>query len=132
LNPERPDTGLNDAISNVLRYGVLLSSAVLALGSLLFLVVPPHGAPDSLQSLLALNFGRPTINATSLLQGLADGNAVSILQLGALILLATPIARVMASIFLFFKEKDMLYVYITTLVLAMLLFSIFVVGPIEA
>lgn len=46
-----------------------------------------------------------------------------------LVLLATPIARVLISIFLFMRERRYIFVLITITVLAFLLFSMFVVGP---
>jgi uncharacterized membrane protein len=104
---------------------------VIAAGLVLVLLAPPPGAPVSLQDLLAVNFGRPTLNPSSFLGGVVEGNAVSILQLGTLILLGTPVARVAASVLLFLRERDLLYVGVTSLVLAMLLLAIFVVGPIE-
>jgi len=123
---------LNETIGNVLRYGVVLSSVVVATGLVLMLLALPPGAPASLQGMLASNFGLPTLSPSKLLGGIAAGNSVSILELGTLILLATPLARVVASVLLFMKERDALYVGITLLVLVMLLFAIFVVGPLEA
>ena len=64
--------------------------------------------------------------------GVAHGSAVYVLQLGLLVLIATPITRVAASVLLFLREKDMLYVGVTLLVLLMLLFALFVVGPLES
>jgi uncharacterized membrane protein len=46
------------------------------------------------------------------------------MQLGLLLLIATPIARVAFSIFAFALERDWLYVGLTTVVFAVLLFSI--------
>ena len=62
LNPEEQDVGLNDAIGKVLRYGVVLSSVVLAAGLALMLLAPPPGAPESLQGTIAANFGGPTLS----------------------------------------------------------------------
>ena len=132
MNARRPKPDLNDAISRILRYGTALSAAVVAAGLAIVLFAPPPGTPGTLQGTLAANFGRPTLSPSALLAGVAAGNAVSVLELGALILLATPIARVAASVLLFVNEKDRLYAGITLMVLAMLLLAIFVVGPLEA
>jgi len=132
LKAGRAEAELNATIGNVLRYGVVLSSAVLTAGLFLMLSAPPNGAPVSLEGMLASNFGKPTLSPSQLLGGIAGGNSVSILELGTLILLATPLARVVTSVLLFLKERDLLYVGITLLVLAMLLFAIFVIGPLEA
>jgi uncharacterized membrane protein len=132
LSSQRPQADLNDAIGKILRYGVALSSIVVAAGLVLMLLAPPPGIPETLQGTIAANFGRPTISPSGLVAGIAQGSAVGVLQLGMLILIATPIVRVAASALLFLRERDMLYVGITTLVLAMLLFALFVVGPLEA
>lgn len=132
MSGKQTEADINDVISKVLRYGVVLSSAVVALGLALMLFAPPAGAPDSLQGLLATNFGVPTLNPSALIGGIAAGNPISLLQLGTLILFATPLARVAASVLLFVRDGDELYVGITLLVLAMLLLAVFVIGPMEA
>jgi uncharacterized membrane protein len=132
LNPVRRNGDLNDAIGKILRYGVILSSAVLIAGLALLLVAPPPGAPGSLEGVLALRFGQPTLDPSALIAGVATASPITVLQLGVLILLATPLARVGASVLLFFRDGDLLYVGITLLVLAILLLAIFVVGPMQA
>jgi len=132
LSSQRPDADLNDAIGMILRYGVALSSVVVAVGLVLMLLAPPPGTPGTLQGTIAANFGRPIVSPSALLAGIAHGSAIGILQLGMLILIATPVARVAASALLFLRERDMPYVGITVLVLTLLLFALFVVGPLEA
>jgi uncharacterized membrane protein len=123
---------LNGAIANVLRIGVVLSTLVIAAGLGLMAASPPPGVPVTLQQMLASNFGAPTVAPATLLGGLAGGNALSVLELGTLILLVTPLARVVASVALFLRERDSLYVCVTLLVLGMLLLGIFGVGSLEA
>ena len=48
----------------------------------------------------------------------------AIIQLGILILIATPVARVAFSVFAFAEERDWMYVIVTLIVLALLLFSL--------
>lgn len=132
MKAAKSEAELNETIGNVLRYGVVLSSIVVTTGLLLTLSLPPPGAPVSLQGMFATNFGLPTLSPSQLFSGLASGNSVSVLELGTLILLATPLARVVTSVLIFLKERDALYVRITLLVLAMLLLAIFVIGPLEA
>ena len=55
--------------------------------------------------------------------GLGQGDPLAILALGLIVLLLTPVARVAISIFAFARERDWLYVGITTLVLLILLMS---------
>lgn len=123
---------LYDAVSKVLRYGTIISAAVLALGLVVLLLNEPSQVPGTVQSMLSSGFGAPTLSPTALLSGLASGNPLNVLEVGTLVLLATPIARVAASVVLFLREKDITYVAITVLVLAMLLLAIFVLGPVES
>jgi uncharacterized membrane protein len=132
LTSESSRPELNEDIAKILRYGVVLSSVVVASGLALLLLAPPAGAPGTLQETLASNFGTPTLSVSALIASIAGGSAVGVLQVGLLILIATPITRVAASVLLFLKERDMLYVGVTILVLVMLVFALFVVGPLEA
>ena len=132
MTSEGPRPELNEEIARILRYGVALSSLVVASGLALVLLSPPAGTPRTLQGALAANFGTPTLSLSALVGGIAGGSAVGVLQLGLLILIATPITRVAASVLFFLKERDMLYVGVTILVLVMLLVALFVVGPLEA
>lgn len=120
-------------ISNVLRYGVTISAIVIAIGIVLILVGDhPANFPSSIEQLISKNYGRPTVNLFALGAGLASLNPIYIVQLGLLILLATPIVRVGLSVALFVAEKDMIYIGLTIFVLVVLLVAIFIVGPFEA
>jgi len=55
----------------------------------------------------------------------ANGEPLAIAQLGLLVLLATPIARVAVSVVAFALERDRIYTAITLAVLAILLASVF-------
>ena len=119
---------MNNILGIVLRTGVVLSGLVIATGTGLF--VANHSMDDT-SSYLAYN---PTIiphgnfpaSLAAIASGIASLNPASIIQLGFLILLATPVARVALSLFLFAAQKDRIYVYITATVLAILLFSMLV------
>jgi len=51
-------------------------------------------------------------------------HAHGIIQLGLLLLIATPVARVAFSVVAFAAERDWLYVAITLIVLAILIYSL--------
>jgi len=68
--------------------------------------------------------GNFPVTLSSIASGLASLDPPSIIQLGFLVLLATPVARVALSLLLFAAEKDTRFVYLTGAVLAILLFSI--------
>jgi uncharacterized membrane protein len=103
-------------ISSVLRGGVLLSAAVIAFGVLLFYL---RGSP-----VFIYPSGRrfPT-SLPGVWYGLAHGDPRAIVALGLVLLLATPVVRVAVSIIAFAVSRDRLYVAITALVLAILIFS---------
>jgi uncharacterized membrane protein len=52
------------------------------------------------------------------------GNPEAIIQFGLLLLIATPIVRVIVAGVGFFLEKDSMYVWVSLAVLAVLLFSL--------
>jgi uncharacterized membrane protein len=111
---------MNVVISDVLKYGVLASAIII--GSF----------PSTTSELRAMNYGKPTLDLSQLLSGVASANPVYVIELGLIVLLATPVARVAASVLMYAMEKDKMYVAITLFVLIVLLFGLFVVGPIEA
>ena len=92
--PEETAPPLERIVGTVLRLGVTASSVCLAVG-------------------LGLSF----VDATGLVASL-------LLQVGVLILLGTPIARVAASIVGYLAERDWLFVTLTTIVLVELMASV--------
>ena len=57
-----------------------------------------------------------------------DGHGAGLIQLGVLLLIATPVARVAFSVYAFAGQRDWLYVVVTLIVLTLLLFSLFFSG----
>ena len=108
-------------IGNLLRAGVLLAAAVVLAGGALFLVRHGSAAPH-----YAVFQGEPADLRTP--SGVV-ADAVSlrgrgVIQLGLLILLLTPVARVAFSVFAFAMQRDLLYVIVTLIVLGVLVFSL--------
>ena len=108
-------------IGNLLRAGVLLAAAVVLVGGGIFLVRHGSAAPH-----YAVFQGEPTDLRTpsGVLAEAVRLQGRGIIQLGLLILLATPLARVAFSVFAFTMERDRLYVIVTLIVLAVLVFSL--------
>jgi len=109
-------------ISNVLRLGVSLSAILIVIGGVLFFIQNPNSVfdystfksePSKLKDFVII-----VRNAFSF-----RGRAV--IQLGILILIATPFLRVLFSLIGFAIEKDRIYVFITGIVLVILSFSLF-------
>ena len=119
--------------SIILRYGVVISAALISAGIIIALLNSGNeGIPSNLLQLTTSSVGNPVLSLATLLSGVIALNGVYIIQLGVLILLATPLVRVAVTTILFGAEKDKTYVLIGIVVLAVLLFSTFVVGPLEA
>ncbi|MDG6900456.1 MAG: DUF1634 domain-containing protein [Nitrososphaerota archaeon] len=127
---DRRESEFNTVIGLVLRYGVMSSFAIIAVGSVLLFVEGQTGYyPLGSAEQLFERQNRFLIGIVPLLQGVAAAKPYAIIDLGLLVLLATPIARVFISIFLFFEERRYAFVLITLVVLGLLLFSTFVLGP---
>jgi uncharacterized membrane protein len=60
-----------------------------------------------------------------ILRGAFNGQALDLIQLGVLLMIFTPVARVGLSIVLFALEHDRLYVVLTVIVFVTLLVSLF-------
>ncbi|MHB2035963.1 MAG: DUF1634 domain-containing protein [Nitrososphaerales archaeon] len=119
--------------SIILRYGVIISAALISAGIIIALLNSgKEGIPSNITQLTTSSVGNPVSSLAALLNGVMVLNGVYIIQLGVLILLATPMVRVAVTTILFGAEKDKTYVMIGILVLLVLLFSTFVVGPFEA
>jgi uncharacterized membrane protein len=71
-------------------------------------------------------YGEPTDlrYASDVLRDALGGHSRGLIQLGLLLLIATPVARVVLSIIEFARERDWLYVTTTLMVLATLIYSL--------
>ena len=107
-------------VSGVLIVGVLTSAVLMTVGFVASLVV---GWEGSLRGLPATTL--PASDFSAVGTGLRELRPIAFAQAGLLVLIATPVARVMASVVAFILERDRLYVVITIVVLAILLFSLF-------
>ena len=108
-------------IGNLLRICVILVVIIVGIGALLFL---PSNA--SLITSYRRFAGEPlALRTVKNILGLAfSGDARGIMQAGLLLLVLTPILRVVFSVFAFLYEKDYLYVVFTLIVLGILAFSL--------
>ncbi|WP_442590566.1 DUF1634 domain-containing protein [Pedobacter sp. AW31-3R] len=121
-NKKITDYDMQQLIGQVLRYGVLLSGIVAIIGGILYLFQKGSGMPDYVHF-----SGEPAgyTSLTGIIKGLASGSSTEVIQLGVVILIATPIIRIIFSLISFVLEKDKLYVLITAIVLFIILFSMF-------
>lgn len=113
---EAPPRWADQVTSGVLRIGVLLSAAIVIVGVLMFYATYATTRTDVRQFPHSLG---------AVMHGLAHGDARSVIVLGLLVLLATPVLRVAVSIFTFALERDWRYVVISSIVLGVLVLSFF-------
>jgi uncharacterized membrane protein len=122
---EWSDQRLDVVVGNLLRTGVLTAASIVLVGGVIYLVrhgleLPDvrvfHGESSDLRSV------------GGIIAGVFAGHGRGLIQLGLLLLIATPVARVALLAFGFALQRDRLYVIVSLVVLAFLLYGLF--GPI--
>ncbi len=115
------DQKIEEMVSVLLRIGVLVSGAVVLAGGLFFLF--RHGYETAAFSTF---HGEPSVDRLvhEIVGGAVHLRARSLIQLGVLLLIATPILRVVLCMVGFAMERDHKFVWITAIVLSVLLFSL--------
>ena len=127
--PQHPHSGrarwtdeqVDQLLGNLLRIGVIVATIVAVIGGVLFLAQHGfeeaggqvfRGEPPHLRSVGAIARGAMTLRADA------------VIQLGLVLLIATPVARVAMSLVAFVLQRDRVYIVVTTIVLALLIFSL--------
>jgi uncharacterized membrane protein len=108
-------------LGTVLRTGVLISAAVVALGGVVYLSDRAVSTPDYHV------FKAEPADLRTVSGIISDATALDgrgLIQLGVLALIATPIARVVFSVIGFAGQRDWLYVGVTLAVLLLLIYSV--------
>ncbi|MEG2338298.1 MAG: DUF1634 domain-containing protein [Clostridium sp.] len=108
-------SNVESIIIRVLRVGVVISSLIIILGiSLLFIT----GNSD---------FNTDNISFSMVFTSAANLHPSYIIMIGLLVLILTPVFRIIASLIMFYNQKDRTYVCITIIVLIILSIS-FLIG----
>lgn len=125
--PREPSQGrwsdheVEQFVGRLLQVGVLVAAAVTILGALL-LLAHEGGTP--------IDFGtlRPPTAGLHTVRGIVAGALAlephAVVQLGLVLLVATPVARVALTLVAFALQRDRLYVGITLVVLALLVYGL--------
>jgi uncharacterized membrane protein len=119
--PQWNDERVESIIGNLLRLGVGTAAALVLLGGLWYLF--RHGmSPVAYGSFQ----GEPPEyrSIPGVVRSVGSLRGRSLIQLGLLLLIATPVARVAFSVWAFAREHDRTYVVVTLIVLAILLYSL--------
>jgi len=119
---QRADQKMDEIMGMLLRTGVVLAGAMVFLGGVVYLV--RHRVPVTNYRVFA---GEPAELRTisGIYREALAFHGRGLIQLGLLILIATPVARVAFSFFAFLYERDWTYVFVTLLVLGLLVYSLF-------
>ncbi len=117
------DHDIEQFIGTLLRYGVVSASIVAFVGGILYLFV--HGMEIMPDYSSFHSESASYTHLSGIIKGVISGKAREIIQLGVVILILTPIMRIVCSLFSFAIEKDRMYVIITFIVLCVILFSMF-------
>jgi uncharacterized membrane protein len=115
------DQHLENIIGQLLRAGVLLAAVVVFSGGVLYLV-QNHSRPIQYK-----NFSPGTENLRTLpgiVKLAGELNSEGLIQLGLVLLIATPVARVGMAVVGFQLERDHMYVVVSLIVLGVLLYSL--------
>jgi uncharacterized membrane protein len=116
------DEQVEQLVGRLLQVGVTISAVVVLAGGILYLV--EHGRspadhrvfrsePTDLRSLWGIGADAGDLRSRGLI------------QLGLVLLIATPVARVALTVFAFLRQRDFIFVGVTLLVLTILLYSLF-------
>lgn len=110
-------------VGNLLRIGVLIAAAVTIVGGIAFMI--HHGSliPDH-----SVFRGQPAMlsSVSGVISGVLALEPAAIVQLGIVLLIATPVARVLLTLVAFAVQRDWMYVLISAIVLALLAYSLLV------
>ena len=116
------DHEVEQVIGRLLQAGVILASIVVIVGGALLLA--RHGAEATAFSVFRGSASTlRSVGAT--FSGAMHGEPKAIVQLGLVLLIATPVARVALTLAAFAAQRDRLYVAMTALVLTLLLIGLF-------
>ena len=116
------DKDVQQLLGTLLRIGVLVSSGVILLGGIVFFSTQTN------ETVSFANFNPEQTKFSSIsaiFEGLKTFDGLAIIQFGVLLLIFTPIARVVFSIFSFLIEKDYMYVAIGIIVLCVIITSLY-------
>ena len=115
------DQDLDVSVAAMLRFGVTLSAVVVLIGGLMYLRHPWSAIPMYSQ----FEAAGPSLRTLSgIFQSATQPNAKSVIQAGLVLLIATPVARVVFCIIGFARQRRLLYVLVSTLVLIILTYSL--------
>lgn len=116
---ERQDHATDQLIGRLLQVGVAAAAIVLLAGWVLFLVHHGMDAAD------VRDFHRVPTTVPDVLRAALSLRAEALMQLGIVLLIATPVARVALTVVAFARRRDGIFVVLSAAVLLILLYGMF-------
>jgi uncharacterized membrane protein len=117
------DQDIDQKMGRLLQWGVIAAATVMLIGGVIYLIQSSGELPDyrhfkgTAESFRSI----PKIVLEAL-----HGNAKALIQVGTLLMIATPVARVVFAVYAFARSHDKLYVAISSTVLVLLLYGLLV------
>ena len=115
------DEQVEEIVGNLLRNGVIAAGIVVLAGGIIYLIRNGTNPPN-----YSIFQGVPAEfrNVGGIIKTTFELRGRGLIQLGLLLLIATPVARVAFSIFAFALQRDRIYIVITLIVLGVLIYSL--------
>jgi uncharacterized membrane protein len=115
------DRDLEFLMGVLLIIGVIISGTIVFIGTIIYLIENPD-----LKNNYNIFIGEPQRlrNLIEIMRGAFHFQGRPLIQFGLVLLIATPVARVVFAVFGFFVEKDRMYTMISLFVLITLLLSL--------
>ena len=119
-HPGPSDERVEGILGNLLRMGVIASALIVFAGGMLYLMRDGRQPHPDLHAFEPEQLRNPL----HIVQEAAELRPLGLIMLGLLLLIATPVARVIFSIVAFALQRDYMYVLFTLFVFAILLYSL--------
>lgn len=115
------DPEIDRRMGRLLQVGVMTAAGLMLIGGIIYLFVMPEPRPQySLFHPAAESFR----SIPKMFRDAFHGRAGALIQVGTLLMIATPVARVAFCVYAFARSHDTRYVTVSTIVLALLLYGI--------
>jgi uncharacterized membrane protein len=115
------DKQVEQIVGNILRIGVAAADLIAMSGGVLYLVRFGNTLPN-----YAVFRGEPADlrSVSGIIRDVLSFYTRGLIQLGLLLLITTPVARVAFSVVSFALQRDRTYIFVTLIVLGMLIYSL--------
>ena len=115
------DERVEAVMGNLLRAGVILAAILVLVGAIFYLI---HYGATSPHYRVFLGEPADLRHVSGIFASAMDLHSRGLMQLGLLALIATPVARVAFAVFAFARQRDRIYLTVSLIVLAVLVYSL--------